>query len=111
MQTGGWGFGVAPGASAAVATVVCQFAEPCGVIEDSLLVGGLVLEGGYLVYKFSNNRAQNRQFAEAVRQIASRCGRSLSQDEERRLHDEITKQGHSLADIVEIGAAMFCPGK
>lgn len=45
-------------ASAATATIVCQFLEPCGAVEDTIIVGGLVLEGGYLIYKFSKGGKQ-----------------------------------------------------
>jgi hypothetical protein len=63
------------------------------------------------VIQMSDNVRQNKQFKEAVRQIGRRCGRPLTKDEERLLHEEITKQGFSLKDIVETGVGMFCPGK
>lgn len=54
-----------------------------------------------------NNQAQNKQFADAVREIERRIGRRLSQDEIRRLHDAISVQDYGYHDIVEEGVAMF----
>jgi hypothetical protein len=53
------------------------------------------------------NREENRQFREAVRQIGQDLGRGLTLDEEDRLHREITGKHYSLAEIVDIGIAMF----
>ena len=89
----------------------------CAVQPEVCVVGlGLVTVGvagyeGYELYRhFSNNVAQNRQFDEAVRQIESRCGRKLEKADRRRLHDEITGQGFTIPEIIEIGVGMFCPG-
>jgi hypothetical protein len=54
-----------------------------------------------------NNQAQNRQFADAVREIERRIGRKLSKDEIRRLHDAISGQDYDYHDIVEEGVGMF----
>ena len=43
--------------------------------------------------------------------IEKRCGRKLDPDEQRQLHDEITKGGYSPDEIIEIGVGMFCPGQ
>lgn len=78
-------------------TLICQIAEPCGIIEDVALVAGVVVTGAttdYMASRAKNGRA-NRQFGEAARRIGARCGRQLTKDEER-LHDEITKQGFGL---------------
>jgi RHS repeat-associated protein len=52
-----------------------------------------------------------RQFEEAVRRIEKRCCKILTPDQRRQLHDEITKQGLTLEEIVEIGVSWFCPGR
>lgn len=54
-----------------------------------------------------NNQAQNKQFADAIREIERRIGRKLSLDEIRRLHDAISGQGYGYHDIVEEGVGMF----
>lgn len=80
--------------------LVGRFAGVAGI------VGQVIMETG----DASPNVVQNRQFKEALRRIASRCGRPLSKDDQRRLHDEITKGGYGLDEIVEIGVGLFCPG-
>jgi hypothetical protein len=54
-----------------------------------------------------SNREQNRQFEEAVRQIERVLRRKLDAAERRRLHDEVTRQGYTLQEIIDIGLAMF----
>lgn len=54
-----------------------------------------------------SNRQQNRQFDEAVRQIEKILRRTLDAVERRRLHDEVTRQGYTLQEIIDIGLAMF----
>ncbi len=54
-----------------------------------------------------NNQAQNGQFEDAVKEIEKRIGRKLTQDEVRRLHEEISGQGYGFHDIVSLGVAMF----
>lgn len=55
-----------------------------------------------------SNREQNRQFAEAVRQIEKKLGRDLSDDDKRRLHDEISGEGLTTIDeIVDWGISLF----
>jgi hypothetical protein len=85
--------------------------EVCVVGLGAVTVGVVGYEGYQLYKHISSNIAQNRQFDEAVRQIESHCGQKLSKGDRRRLHDEITGQGFSLPDIVNIGVGMFCPGK
>lgn len=53
------------------------------------------------------NKAQNKQFADAVREIGKRRGQPLSKDEIRRLHDAISGQDYGYHDIVEEGVGMF----
>ena len=50
-----------------------------------------------------NNRAQNKQFEGAVKEIERKSGRMLSDKERRQLHDQITKQDYGYWDIVEEG--------
>lgn len=54
-----------------------------------------------------SNIAQNKQFADAVREIERRIGRKLSKGEIRRLHDVISGQDYGFHDIVEEGVGMF----
>ena len=54
-----------------------------------------------------SNTAQNKQFADAVREIEKRIGRKLSKNEIRRLHDAISGQDYGFHDIVEEGIGMF----
>jgi hypothetical protein len=53
------------------------------------------------------NQVQNRSFDDAVREAERRIGRSLSQDEIRRLHESITKQGYGYHQIVTEAESMF----
>ena len=48
-----------------------------------------------------DNQKQNEQ----VSSIAKKLG--LTQDEQRKLHDEITGQGYSFQEILEIAESMF----
>jgi RHS repeat-associated protein len=57
-----------------------------------------------------SNRSQNKTFRDAVREVQRRIGRSLSQDEQRRLHDAITGQNLGYWGIVEEGEALFGAG-
>ena len=54
-----------------------------------------------------DNKQQNRQFREAIRQIQRAIGRKLSFTERRRLHDEITGGDYGLREIIDIALAMF----
>ena len=56
-------------------------------------------------------KADLQQFDEAIRQIEQRCGRPLSKDERRRVHDAITGQGWGIPTIVEVGVGLYCPGR
>ncbi|MBZ5671657.1 MAG: hypothetical protein LAO04_18260 [Acidobacteriia bacterium] len=73
---------------------------------------GTVAAGAYTGYKiYQAQKADLREFREAVRQIEKRCGTGLDEADQRRLHDAISKQRYTLPEIVEIGVGMFCPGK
>ena len=54
-----------------------------------------------------NNRAQNRQFDDAVQEIQRRIGRNLSADDRRQLHDSISGQNMGYHEIVEEGISLF----
>lgn len=62
-------------------------------------VGGAGGDGG--------NRHENREFKEAVRRIERARGKPLRRDQIEQLHREISKQGFSLTEIVDLGMAMF----
>ncbi len=86
------------------------------VLRGIAVIGGIFLSAGQLggsdEVTFENAQKRDlQQFKEAIRQYQSRCGRALSLDEVRRVHDSITGQGYSLEDIVEEAVAIFgCPG-
>lgn len=66
------GFQAAGGAVAG--TIVCQFAEPCGAIEDSLLVIGAVAVAGidaYNIYRGRTNVADTGITSEAQQLVSS----------------------------------------
>jgi len=55
-----------------------------------------------------SNREQNRQFAEAIRQLEKILQRKLSPDEWRMLHEEISGEGlKTVQEVVEWGLALF----
>jgi RHS repeat-associated protein len=61
--------------------------------------------GGHLS---RNNRHQNAQFLEATRRIERALGgRRLRPDQVERLHREVSGEGYSLQQIVDLGIAMF----
>ncbi len=57
--------------------------------------------------KDTANQQEKVQFDYALKQIERRIGRRLTKGERRRLHDEITKQGFTVEEIIEIGVSMF----
>jgi hypothetical protein len=73
-QTGGWGFGAFPGAGAAAGTLVCEVLEPCGVVEDTLIVGGLVIEGGIWAYLHYSKGGKQNVAHDYVRDMARGMG-------------------------------------
>ena len=54
-----------------------------------------------------SNQAQNRQFADAVREAGHRLERPLTRAERRRLHDELRDLDLGYSDIVELAIQMF----
>jgi hypothetical protein len=58
-----------------------------------------------------NNQDQNRQFRGAVQEINRRIGRRITQDEERRLHEELHHEANpGYQEIVNIGLQLFGGG-
>ena len=55
------------------------------------------------------NQVEDKQWKWILQQIARKLGRPLTKAEQRRLHNEISKQGYSVEEIVEIGISMFGP--
>ncbi|BDA67608.1 hypothetical protein RIVM261_090820 [Rivularia sp. IAM M-261] len=53
------------------------------------------------------NRAQNKQFTDAIREIEKLIGRKLSKREVRRLHDAISGQDYGYHGIIEEGLKEF----
>ena len=94
-------------------TIVCQLAEPCGLVEDLaaglalITIGTVKLIDNLHFAKGGSNTKQNAAFVEAVRRIEAALGRKLTPDEIDRLHREISKQGYTLDEIVGIGLGMF----
>ncbi|MFO0174162.1 MAG: DUF4157 domain-containing protein, partial [Aphanizomenon sp.] len=83
---------------------------PADVVAIGILIVGLAAAGYVLMSSKGtpgNNQAQNKQFADAIREIERRIGRKLSNGEIRRLHDAISGQDYGYHDIVEEGVEMF----
>ena len=57
-----------PGAGAIAGTIACQFAEPCGAIEDIALAAGTVGVLGYDIYLMG--RKQSNEWTDAARKFA-----------------------------------------
>ena len=76
-----------------------------GILATGLVAAGYILMSSNGTPK--SNKAQNKQFADAIREIEKRVGRKLSKDEIRRLHDAISGQDYGYHDIVEEGVGMF----
>jgi RHS repeat-associated protein len=104
--------GFAAGAVAIpVGGVVCWGS---GVCEAAAIGIGVIATayGVYRAYQYFSNVSENRTFNQhIVPSIEARCGRKLSPDEKERLHREVSKQGYSSDEIIEIGVGMFCPGR
>lgn len=54
-----------------------------------------------------SNTAQNAQFDDAVREIERKTGKNLSDNDRRKLHDQISGQNFGYHDIVEEGYWLF----
>jgi hypothetical protein len=57
-----------PGAGAIAGTIACQFAEPCGAIEDIALAAGTVGVLGYDIYLMG--RKQSNEWTDAAKKFA-----------------------------------------
>jgi hypothetical protein len=57
--------------------------------------------------KDTANQQEKAEFEYAWKEIQRRLGKKLSKADRRRLHDEITKQGFTPEEIIEIGLSMF----
>jgi hypothetical protein len=53
------------------------------------------------------NQSENKQFADAVRQVEKELQRRLSRGEQRRLHDAISGEGLTFQEIIEVGLGLF----
>ena len=90
------------------ATMVCPpmgpYMIPCNAMKYA--AAAILAVWAYIQYR----KADLRQFDEAVRQYEKECGRKLSDDDRRRLHDAISGQGYGIEGIVEDAKAIFgCP--
>jgi hypothetical protein len=75
-----------------------------------LLVGATALGLGSLMSRPTSNVDQNKQFADAVKEIERRIGRRLSKDEIRRLHEALHDEDDpGFWDIVNLGLDLFGP--
>ena len=50
----------------------------------------------------SNNQAQNKSFADAIKECEGSIGYKLNKDQIQKVHREISKQGFGYHEIVEI---------
>ena len=63
-------------------------------------------------FEIANKKRDLKQFQEAIRRYQARCGRALSRDEQRRLHDAITKQDLTMDEIADYAESLFgCPAQ
>jgi RHS repeat-associated protein len=56
----GNGFGDAAAIAIGGGTIICQIAEPCGAIEDTLLLGGLIVESGAVIYLMGKKQTNEK---------------------------------------------------
>jgi RHS repeat-associated protein len=108
QEPAGGAAGAIGGLAACLLNTVCRNLLHATALVTIAVVTAL---GNHFFAKGGSNVVQNRQFDEAVRQIEKHCGRPLTKDERRRLHDIITKQGFGLDEIVQIGVGEFCAGR
>ena len=92
-------------------TLVCEIAEPCGVIEDVGLVVGVVATAAAVIHQFSKKRdiKQANDAWKEVQKICAAVGKQLDDNHREQWHDAITGQGLGFGDLVSIGVQMFCP--
>jgi RHS repeat-associated protein len=74
------------------------------------VAAGAVAIGG-VAWWMARRKADLDQFDEAMRRYERKCGKSLSRDQRRTVHDQLRKTGpHEIDDIVGIAEALFgCP--
>jgi hypothetical protein len=81
------------------------------VAGTAAIIGAGLLGIGYAMSsggRPSRNTEQNKQFADAVREIERRIGRRLSKDEIRRLHEALHgEENPGYHEIVDLGVSMF----
>ena len=91
---------------------ICAGSGICEAVVAGAIVGAAI---GYTAAKvqqiYQAQKRDIRQFDDAVKEIQRRCGRPLSKDEQRQLHDEIHDMGLGYQGIVQWGVDKFCPGK
>jgi len=81
---------------------------PGWVVLGVVALAALAVGATVYMSRPGRNTDQNRQFADAVREIERRIGRRLSADEKRRLHEELHHHDDpGYHDIVEIGVDLF----
>jgi RHS repeat-associated protein len=113
-----YAFGILPqiavaGAGAGTGGVIVLAGGPISwtIVAGAVVITGVAIGFGYLISQaIQKTKADLRQFDEAVRRYEQQCGKPLSPDDRRRLHDAITGQGYGIDDIVEDAKAIFgCP--
>ena len=77
----------------------------------TVMVVGTVAIAGYEGYQYFSRKADLQKIDHIADRIGRTCGKSLTPEQRRRLHDEITGQGYSDEEIYRIGVGMFCPEK
>lgn len=55
----------------------------------------------------SKNGRENNQFKAACKEIERQIGRPLTRDDMDRLHREISKDGCSFQDVIDIGVGLL----
>jgi hypothetical protein len=58
-------------------------------------------------FEAANKKRDLKQFQEAIRRYQVKCGKILTREEQRRLHDAITKQGLTMDEIAEYAESLF----
>jgi len=103
-----------------VVVTACAFSPVCQEGLAAGVAGAAVgVAVGYGVAKLQNyihqaKKADLRTFNDAVREIEKICGKTLSDDERRRLHELLHSPSlgpSSFQDIVREGVGEFCPDK
>ena len=101
-STFGSGF-QATAAGPILGTVLCQFLEPCGAIED--IAFGVAVIGAAIQM---SKKADVEEAEAARRRVAQICGKPIDR---RQFHDLVTGQGLDFQGMVKEGVSWFCPEK